>query len=90
MGQLAHDSKPLDYVDDSGRQWVTAACGHRVGGSARLGDKIAMCPNCGFILWFRPIPVIYPERLPDNARLTTAAPDATSCNASYYDWLLAC
>ena len=42
----------LSYQDDAGMWWVMCACGHRVGGSARPGDKIAMCPNCSFSLKF--------------------------------------
>ena len=59
------DGKPMDYVDDSGTQWVMAACGHRVGGAPKPGDKIAMCPNCKVLIrLFQSIPVKYPERLP--------------------------
>jgi len=57
------DGKPLDYVDDEGRQWVMAACGHRVGGGVKVGDKITLCPNCSFLVRFKSVPVVYPERM---------------------------
>lgn len=57
---------PMDFVDDNGVQWVMAACGHRVGGSVKPGDKIAMCPNCRFLNRFQRVEVVYPERLPDD------------------------
>jgi len=63
------DGKPMDYVDDSGTHWVMAACGHRVGGAPRPGDKIAMCPNCQFLIRFRAIDIKYPERLPPDYTL---------------------
>jgi len=64
--QLAEDGKPLDYVDKASVQWVMCACGHRAGGGVRVGDKMAMCPNCMFLSKFGGIPVVYPERLPDS------------------------
>ena len=63
------DDKPLDYVDDKGIQWVMAACGHRIGGSVKPGDKRAMCPNCMFLSRFQSIPVVYLERLPDDLQI---------------------
>ena len=64
MDNLAEDGKPLDYVDDDGTQWVMCACGHRAGGAPKPGDKIALCPNCKFLIGFQKIDVVYPERLP--------------------------
>ena len=53
----------LDFFDEDG--WhIMAACGHRVGGAVSLGDKIALCPNCQFLMRFHAIPIQYPERLP--------------------------
>lgn len=60
---LAEDGKPLDYVDDEGIQWVMAACGHRVGGGVKLGEKINLCPNCMFLGRFQTIPIVYLQRL---------------------------
>ncbi|MBC8489858.1 MAG: hypothetical protein H8D45_27900 [Bacteroidetes bacterium] len=55
-------SKELDYKDEEG--WhIMAACGHRVSGAVKEGDKISLCPNCQFLLRFKQIPIIYPERL---------------------------
>ena len=59
------DNKELDYQDDDGNWWVMAACGHHVGGTVKLGDKIALCPNCRFLGGFHNIKIIYTERLPD-------------------------
>jgi len=56
----------MDYIDDDGVQWVMAACGHRVGGSPKPGDKIALCPNCRFLIKFQKIDIVYPELLPDD------------------------
>lgn len=56
----------MDYIDDRGVQWVMAACGHYVGGSPKPGDKIAVCPNCSFLMKFKPINVVYPDLLPDD------------------------
>ena len=66
QGKKMDDNKPMDYIDDSGTQWIMAACGHRVGGSPQLGDKIVACPNCSFSgsITMEPITIIYPERLP--------------------------
>jgi hypothetical protein len=68
MDGVAEDGKPLDYVDELGTQWVMAACGHRAGGAPKVGDKIAMCPNCMFLVRFQSVPVVYPDRLPDDLR----------------------
>ena len=61
---LASDGRPLDYQDDQGVQWIMAACGHRVGGAVKLGDKVLLCPNCRFLVRFQSIKVVYPERMP--------------------------
>ena len=66
MDELAEDGKPLDYVDDDGTQWVMAACGHRTGGAPKVGDKISMCPNCMFVIKFKSIPIVYPDRMPEH------------------------
>ena len=61
----APDGKPFDYVDDDGVQWVMCACGHRAGGGVKVGDKIAMCPNCRFIgMVTGSVDIVYPHRLP--------------------------
>ena len=62
---MAEDGKPLDYVDEDGTQWVMCACGHRAGGAPKAGDKIALCPNCQFLIRFRNVEVVYPDRLPE-------------------------
>ena len=62
---MMSDDKPMDYVDDDGTQWVMCACGHRVGGSVEPGDKIALCPNCYFLVRFGAVEIVYPERLPE-------------------------
>lgn len=69
--ELAEDGKSLDYVDDM--QWVMCACGHRAGGGVHVGDKRALCPNCAFRLRLVVhVPVIYPDRLPDNVAVPNA------------------
>ena len=60
--ELAPDGKPFDYVDETGTQWVMAACGHRVGGGVKVGQKINLCPNCRFLMGFQDVPIVYPER----------------------------
>lgn len=69
--EFADDGLPLDYKDESGMWWVMCACGHRVGGSPRPGDKIALCVNCRFLGSFdgKSIDVVYPDRLPDNGAM---------------------
>jgi len=62
--EVAEDGKPLDYQDDKGLWWIMAACGHRVGGPAP-GSKVDLCPNCMFLIRFHSIPVVYPDRLPE-------------------------
>jgi len=59
------NGKPLDYVDDDGTQWIMASCGHRVG-NAQVGEKLDLCPNCMFLIRFKSVPVLYPDRLPDH------------------------
>ena len=55
----------LDYRTEDG--WhIMAACGHRVSGAVKPGDKIALCPNCQFRLRFHSIPIQYPDRLPES------------------------
>ena len=63
MEELAEDGKPLDYVDDEGVLWVMSACGHRTGGGVKVGQKITLCPNCMFLVRFKRIPIVYPERM---------------------------
>lgn len=53
----------IDFVDDNGTQWIMAACGHHVGGGVKTGDKIDLCPNCRFLIRFKAIDIVYPERL---------------------------
>ena len=60
---VAEDGKPLDYVDEAGTQWVMCACGHRAGGGVEAGQRITLCPNCQLLVRFRPVTVVYPERL---------------------------
>lgn len=58
-------SKPLDYVDEHGTQWIMAACGHRCGGGVTEGQLIALCPNCRLLAQLgSTVQVVYPERLP--------------------------
>ena len=59
------NKEELDYQDKDGNWWVMAACGHRVGGTVKVGDKIALCPNCRLAGRFHNIEIPYPERLPD-------------------------
>ena len=63
MEELASDGKPLDYVDDDGVQWVMSACGHRTGGSVKVGQKKTLCPNCMFLVHFQRIAIVYPDRM---------------------------
>jgi len=61
------ENSELDYQDENGVWHIMCACGHTVSGAAKLGDKIATCPNCRFRLAFgSPVMVMYPERLPDD------------------------
>jgi hypothetical protein len=66
------ENKELDYQDESGTWWVMCACGHRVGGSPRPGDKIALCVNCRFTgsLVGGSFPIVYPDRIPDDGSLS--------------------
>ena len=59
------EQEELDYQDDNGDWWIMAACGHRVGGAVKGGDKITLCPNCRFSLRFGNIIIAYPDRLPE-------------------------
>ena len=65
------DNLPLDYQDESGTWWVMCACGHRIGGSCRPGDKIALCVNCRFTMGIAggSKEIVYPDRLPDDGSL---------------------
>jgi hypothetical protein len=76
MMEDAIKEQPLDYQDENGIWWVMCACGHRVGGSARPGDKIAVCVNCRFMYRFmatyggkRTVEIVYPDRMPTDGTL---------------------
>lgn len=59
----------LDYKDESG--WhIMAACGHTVSGAVKEGDKITLCPNCQFLLRFKKIPILYPDRVSDEVSIS--------------------
>lgn len=66
------EEERLDYQDENGNWWVMCACGHRVGGTARPGDKIAVCVNCRFMgsigAWNH-IDIVYPDRTPTDGSL---------------------
>ena len=59
----------LDYVDAQGIQWIMSASGHRCGGGVRLGEKIALCPNCRLLLQVTgKVAILYPERCPETEK----------------------
>ena len=67
---VASDGRPLDHQDDASVWWIMAACGHRVGGAVKPGDKILLCPNCRWLARFQSIKVVYPERMPESLEQT--------------------
>lgn len=67
--QLAEDGMPLDYYDEGGELHVMAACGHRVSGSVKMGEKITLCPNCMLLIRFGTINAVYPERISESVLL---------------------
>jgi hypothetical protein len=64
MNEIKENIDELDYVGDDGVFHLMCACGHRVSGDVKQGDKIDLCPNCSFLLQFQPVTIIYPDRLP--------------------------
>jgi len=58
-----------DYQDAEGTWHVMCACGHRVTGTVRPGDRIALCPNCRLRARHgEQILVQYEDRLPGGLR----------------------
>ena len=57
----------MEYTDDNGLH-VMCACGHYVSGAVSSGDKIAVCPNCRFLVRFQNIEAVYPDQLPEQYR----------------------
>ena len=55
---------PMEYTDADGLH-LMCACGHYVSGGVKSGQKMALCPNCNFLLRFQRIKVVYPEQLPE-------------------------
>ncbi len=51
-----------DYQDANGTWHIVCGCGHTVTG-VRPGTKISLCPNCLFLVRFKPIPVIRADRV---------------------------
>lgn len=53
----------LDYLDSDNNWHIMCACGHTVSGDVKPGDKIAVCPNCRFLLNLgQKIVIVYPDR----------------------------
>jgi len=59
MTEQSHD---LDYQDAEGNWHIMCACGHTVTGP-KPGAIISLCPNCQWLITFKSIPVVYPERV---------------------------
>jgi len=55
-------TEQLDYQDESAAWHIICACGHTVSGP-KPGTLISLCPNCRFVMRFKAVPIVYPERL---------------------------